>query len=106
MPITRSALKKQRQDVHRAHRNLIVKRELHEAIKLFRRSPSEKKIAGIFSLLDRAQKKQIVHANKVSRLKSRFSKLISGKPVAAVTTKTKKVSVKKTAKKKVSSKTK
>jgi ribosomal protein S20 len=79
MPITRSALKKQRQDVHRQHRNTVVKRTLHEAMKAFQKSPTPKKASELFSLLDRAKKKKILHENKVGRLKSRIAKAISGK---------------------------
>src|SRR3989338_9624597 len=84
MPVTRSAEKKHRQDKNRQAVNSLVKNKVKEAVKFFRRNPSEKLYNAAASLLDQASKKKIFHANKSARLKSRLSKLLKGKPAAAV----------------------
>jgi small subunit ribosomal protein S20 len=80
MPVTRGAQKKLRQDKKREKTNLVVKKAISYAIKQFKKSPGDKKISQVYSLLDKASKKQIFHKNKTSRLKSRLSKLIKKIP--------------------------
>lgn len=79
MPITRGAKKALRQDRKRRGVNRGVKHAVKEAIKSFKEAPTEKSLAAAFSLLDRAGKKKIFHANKTSRLKAQLSKLIGKK---------------------------
>ncbi|OGG00234.1 hypothetical protein A2Y99_03445 [Candidatus Gottesmanbacteria bacterium RBG_13_37_7] len=73
MPITRGAVKKLKQDKKRSDVNLLVKKSVKEIIKKYKHSPSPKLLAQLFSRLDTACKKNIYHANKVARLKSRLS---------------------------------
>ncbi len=79
MPITRSAKKKLRQDKKRQTYNLLVKKTLKDTIKLFKKKPSPNLLPKLFRTLDMASKKKIFHPNKVARLKSKFSKMVSGK---------------------------
>lgn len=79
MPVTRSAHKKLRQDKNRQITNLRVKRKIHSAVKKFKAAPSEKLLSSVYSILDTAKKKKIYHDNKVSRVKSRLTKLLSKK---------------------------
>lgn len=79
MPITTSAKKKLRQDKNRQITNLVQKRQVKEAMKKFRESPSEKLLSESFSVLDTAKKKKIFHPSKVNRLKSSLAKLLNKK---------------------------
>lgn len=81
MPRHRSALKKLRQDKIRRLRNLRIKQQLKKTIKKFQTLISAKNIdeakkllAGIYSQLDKAAKKRIVHPNTAQRKKSRLAK--------------------------------
>jgi small subunit ribosomal protein S20 len=103
MPITRSAKKKLREDKKRGEANLRVKVAVKSIIKKFRAKPSTDLLSSVYRLLDTAKKKNIYHANKVSRLKSHLSKLLSKKstPAEKVTKKKVKTEIKKTAHKPV-----
>lgn len=76
MPIIKSAIKKLRQSEAHAARNRVAKRELKEALDNFKKSPTAKLYSQTSSLLDKAIKKNLIHKNKSSRLKSRLSKLL------------------------------
>lgn len=76
MPITRSAIKKLKQDKKQEIVNKGVKRKVKEAIKKLKFTPSDKLLSNVFSALDIAKKKKIYHGNKVARLKSRLSRLM------------------------------
>lgn len=41
-----------------------------------RKKPTKKNLGSVFSELDRAAKKHVIHKNKAARLKSRLSKLV------------------------------
>lgn len=77
MPIIESAKKKLRQDKKRQKQNLLVKRQVKEKIKEFKKNPTKKSLPCVFSVLDKAAKKKIFHKNKSSRLKSKLSKLLN-----------------------------
>lgn len=89
MPITKSAKKKLRQDKKKRKVNLLALDKIKLEIKNYKKKPTQEKVKNIMSLLDIALKKRIFHANKVARLKSKFSQL------AVTTTKRKKESLKK-----------
>lgn len=76
MPIIGSAIKKLRQDKKRQSQNLLVKKAVKEAIKLYKKKPNINQFSKLDSLLSRGVKKNIYHANKAARLKSRLSKLL------------------------------
>lgn len=77
MPIIKSAIKKMRQDKVKTARNSKVKNNLKSLMKKMRKTPSVKNLQSTSSVLDKAVKKNLIHANKASRLKSRLSKLMA-----------------------------
>lgn len=76
MPITVGAIRKQRADKRKALLNLKTKSKFKRAITLSRKKPTQKNLSRVFSELDRATKKHIIHKNKAARLKSRLTKLV------------------------------
>ncbi len=76
MPILKHALKKLRVDKRREKVNKRIKTKTKRAIKTFKEKPSEKSLGGVFSALDRAAKKKLIHKRKADRLKSRLSALL------------------------------
>jgi small subunit ribosomal protein S20 len=84
MPIHRSVLKRERQNIKRRARNRRVKSEIKTFIKKTESAISEgdeERAKEIFSLcqkkLDKAAKRRIIHRNKSARLKSRLAKRLS-----------------------------
>jgi len=81
MPRRKTSLKKQRADKKKHLRNLRVKKALKKTIKQFQTLLSEKNaseakplLAKIFSQLDKAAKKKILHRNTANRKKSRLAR--------------------------------
>lgn len=91
MPITKSAIKEVRKIKRRTIKNKAVKKSLKEGIKDFNKKIAAKNLANakdkmveLIPVLDKAAKRNIIHKNKASRLKSRLMKKINtalGKPV-------------------------
>lgn len=77
MPVTKSATKALRKDLRRKKINKRIRLKIKKAIQLVLLKPSRKNIQLAHSALDRAAKKNVVHKNKVSRLKSKLAKLSS-----------------------------
>lgn len=84
MPRRRTSLKRKRADRKRHLRNLRIKKELKKTIKKFQTLLSEKNVneakallAKIFSQLDKAAKKRILHPNTADRRKSRLTRKLS-----------------------------
>lgn len=77
MPVIQSAKRKVRVDQRREIVNLRVKREYKKALRDARKNPSEENIKKAYSAFDTAAKKNVIHKNKASRLKSRLAKLSS-----------------------------
>ncbi|MGE5308733.1 MAG: 30S ribosomal protein S20 [Deltaproteobacteria bacterium] len=80
MPKRKAAVKQERKDRKRHAHNLKIKTELKKAVKKFQqlivaKNAAEAKtvLTKVFSLLDKAAKKNVIHKNKASRDKSRFS---------------------------------
>lgn len=69
MPIIKSAIKKMRQDKKRKERNSLLKEAFKNSLKKMQ------KISEVFSKIDKATKKGVIHKNKAARLKSRYAKL-------------------------------
>lgn len=83
MPINKSALKRERQDVERRLRNRIIKSKVHtafrklaEAINSKNREDVEAKLRVYMSEVDKAVKRNILHRNNGARKKSRIVKKI------------------------------
>ena len=74
MPVTKSAQKALRQEKRRARENKITKNKYKKAIKAFKKTFSQKRLAEAYSKIDLAVKKNIIHANKAARLKRQLAK--------------------------------
>ena len=84
MPKRRAAVKRLRVDKKRHQRNLVIKREIKKALKKFQALFTAKNFAQakadlgkIYSLLDKAAKKNIMHPNTANRKKARLARRIS-----------------------------
>lgn len=103
MPLTKSAIKAEKVAERKRKINLIVKKNLKEAIKKVNNS----NIGKVYSIIDKAVKKNIIHKNKAARIKSQLVKKVSKSSTAKntkVTKTTKKNTNKKIVKKSNSSK--
>jgi len=89
MPVTKSATKKLRKDKNREKQNFILTTKFKSALKKAKRSNSSKDIIEAFKYIDKASKKNLIHANKAARLKSGLSKKSNTKKVTKPTIKTK-----------------
>ncbi|MDD2224644.1 MAG: 30S ribosomal protein S20 [Candidatus Shapirobacteria bacterium] len=105
MPISLSAKKSLRKSLKNHKDNVSFKNRLKTIVKKFLAEPTNEGLKGVYSILDKAVKKNIFHKNKSDRLKSNYSKKVGGEGVKKVVAKkgtvkkvTKKV-VKKTTKK-------
>jgi small subunit ribosomal protein S20 len=81
MPRRRTSLKRKRADKKRHLRNLKIKQELKKSIKKFQALLSAKSINDaktllrkVYSQLDKAAKKRIIHPRTAQRKKSRLAK--------------------------------
>lgn len=79
MPVTKSARKKLRQDKVRTQKNKKVENLFKSAVKKAQKSKTEKAVRDAIKLVDKAEKKNIIHKNKAARLKSKLSRLIRKK---------------------------
>lgn len=76
MPITKQAIKKLRHDRERTKQNANHEALLKGLVKKARKSPTEKSVSLVFSALDKAAKRNIIHKNTASRTKARLAKLL------------------------------
>lgn len=81
MPIIKSAKKKMRKDKKRTVKNTAYVAAYKKAIKKVKRGKGDLSnlISQVYSLIDRAVKKKIIHKNKAGRLKSRISQFAKKK---------------------------
>jgi len=84
MPRRRTSLKKSRADKKKHDHNLKIKQQLKKTIKKFLSLLSAKNVAEaktllvkVFSQLDKAAKKEIIHPKTASRKKSRLAKRLA-----------------------------
>lgn len=103
MPVIKSAKKKLRKDKKITSENKVLKTLFKDTVSKAVKKPTETSINKAVKIIDKAAKKNIIHKNKAARIKSKLSKLLTGKTSAskAVGTLKKKTAskVKKTAKK-------
>lgn len=100
MPVIKSAKKKLRQDKKATLERAKFEAQMKDAVKKAVAHVSEKTVREAVSLIDKAAKKHILHANKAARIKSRLAHLLNPKgSVKAEAPKTVKKAVKKPAKK-------
>jgi small subunit ribosomal protein S20 len=76
MPISLSAKASLRKARKNQKVNLGFKRVVKKTVKEFLQKPSADGLKKVFSMLDKAVKKEIFHKNKAARLKSKYSKKI------------------------------
>lgn len=76
MPKIKSAIKKMRQADKKAAANRKIKANLKRLLDDYKKQPSQKAYQALSKSLDKAAKTNILHKNKVARLKSRMSKLL------------------------------
>lgn len=80
MPVLKSSKKALKVSRRRKDENDALRKNLRNAVKALRASPTALNLKKVYSLLDRGSKKHILHKNRAARLKSGFSKLV--KPVS------------------------
>ena len=95
MPVIKSAKKKLRKDKKLTVRNKVVKNLFKKTIKDTEKNPTEASVRKAVKIIDKTAKKNIIHPNKASRLKSRLTKLLV-KGTKSATKISQKSSVKKT----------
>lgn len=77
MPVTKTAKRALRGSKNKEQVNKITLSTMEIAIRSAKRSPVPEKIQKAVSLTDRAVKKNVIHKNKASRIKSQLSKLLT-----------------------------
>ena len=88
MPILANAKKALRVSKKKALINRRTKSLVKTFVDKVIKEPSVAGLAGAFSQLDRAVKKNVIHKNKAARIKSRLSKMADGKTTATPAKKT------------------
>lgn len=78
MPIIKSAIKKIRKDKKRTIQNTTYTVAYKEMIKKIKKGGSDTKklLQKVYSLVDKAVKRNVIHKNKGNRLKSRVTQLV------------------------------
>lgn len=74
MPVTKQARKKLRKDKKREVKNDALRAQYKSAVKKAKKSPTPKNVSEASKIIDKAAGKNIIHANKAARLKSRITK--------------------------------
>ena len=95
MPVTKTAKRALRVSDRKKDLNTLIFTNLDKAIRAAKKSRTKESVQKVYALADRAVKKEIMHKNKASRIKSAISKLAKPATSAKKTVKT----VKKTSKK-------
>jgi len=97
MPISLSAKKSLRKSLKNHKDNVSFKNQLKAIVKKFLTKPTNEGLKEVYSILDKAVKKNLFHKNKTDRLKSNYSKKVGNEGIKI--TATKKKVIKKVAKK-------
>jgi small subunit ribosomal protein S20 len=84
MPIIANAKKALRQSKKRNTRNRTVRSNMRVAVKHVGQSATPESLSQLFSAVDKAVKKNIIHKNKAARIKSRSAKQVVTKVVKTV----------------------
>jgi len=84
MPQRKSAQKQLESDKKKRQKNLVLKRNIKQAIKTYLKAlnsskaeETQKALATVYKQLDKASAKRYIHKNKASRKKSRLAKRMS-----------------------------
>lgn len=101
MPITKSAIKRMRQNLKRNHRNVGIKNAVKSEVKALRTAIAEgnekviaERLAAAQSKLDKATKAGVIHKNKAARQKSQLVKSIKAGAAAPAKAEAKKPAAK------------
>ncbi|MDD4026630.1 MAG: 30S ribosomal protein S20 [Candidatus Shapirobacteria bacterium] len=89
MPISLSAKKSLRKSLKNNKDNVSFKNQLKTIIKKFLAKPTNDGLKEVYSILDKAVKKNLFHKNKSDRLKSNYSKKVGIEVVKKVVAKKK-----------------
>jgi small subunit ribosomal protein S20 len=77
MPVIKSAIKKLRKDKVREERNDMFRKQLRDALRAVKKPEAKfTTIKDAHSLIDKAVKNNLIHANKAARMKSQTAKII------------------------------
>lgn len=74
MPVTKTAKRALRSSKKKEDQNKKIFGQIDMAIRMAKRDKKERALSKVFSLVDRAAKKKILHPGKADRIKSRISK--------------------------------
>lgn len=88
MPVIKSAIKKFRKDKKRTAANTVFRDELKQAVRTATKTKKAADVQKAFSVIDKASKKHIMHANTASRMKSSLSHMIPATKTPVVAKKT------------------
>jgi small subunit ribosomal protein S20 len=77
MPILKNAKKKLRQDKKRTSLNNKVRSTIDKAFVTLKKVLNTDNVAKAYSVIDKAQKKNVLHKNTAARLKSKAQRLVS-----------------------------
>jgi small subunit ribosomal protein S20 len=99
MPVTKSAIKALRQQKKRTIRNAGIRAKMRTIIKAVKTGGGAESLSEMYSTVDRAAKRGIIHPNKAARIKSRITKSVAGvdQPVISTPAKAKAKPAKKAA---------
>lgn len=75
MPLLKNAKKALRSSIRKAAVNARTRSRMKTAIKTMKDKASKEGLPVAYSAIDRAVKRNLIHANKAARLKSQLSKL-------------------------------
>jgi small subunit ribosomal protein S20 len=79
LPVHKSAEKRLKQSKRANIKNRSIKSQIKTSVKKVEASLDEKDLKKVFSLLDKASRKKVVHKNVASRVKSRLTRLVNQK---------------------------
>ena len=91
MPISSSAKKSLRKSLKNHKDNVSFKKKLKTVVKKFLTKPNNEVLKEVYSILDKAVKKNLFHKNKSDRLKSNYSKKVGVEVTKKIITKKKPV---------------
>lgn len=77
MPVTKSAIKALRQQKRRTIVNSAIKAKMRTIIKAVKTNSGTASLSEMYSTVDRAAKRGIIHPNRAARIKSRITKSVA-----------------------------
>lgn len=75
MPVTKTAKRALRGSRRKAAKNSVIRKSLEIAVRLAKKTKKVDDVKKAVSLADMASKKDVIHKNRASRLKSSLSKI-------------------------------